>query len=208
MRSRWILVGLGFLAAAEACASARAATDLRPARMSYVRIIVSDGVSAVIVDRRGHRTGWTGGHEVQEIRGCRYTSEDVGFGEEEYANTDTEADSGRSSESGAELGVSRGAADQPPDVHVFEFPVPLEPCDLIVQGGCELHVASRTVAVASIRIQAARVAGRDRCDAAVLDTLRAGVQHRWWLQWQGVGDGCDVKIVALPAKPPMKKRAR
>ncbi len=147
-----------------------------------VLVVVDGGVSALLVDKRGRRTGWADGQARREIIGCRYAADDVGQDDEDAHEARVEAPDS-----------SRTESVRAPDVHEFEFYDGKVKGELFADGACELRVIAPRGLVADVGIRGVRGADMNCYDHRE-DTLQAGVLYRYRLKWSIGGDSCIVRI--------------
>ena len=197
-----VLIGLVGLAGA--CAYSGAAIGVGPRGLTSVHIAVvgdTTGMSALIVDAKGRRSGWDHGRPAREVPGCGHSySWDQGIPDSdsfnESSDTTTAADS-------LEAGGEKG----PPRYHSFEIRRLERGRGVIAEGHCDLVVESGQGGWVSLYVQAGQTEP-EQCDTKLREDLQAETQYRWRVQWRVLGDSCAVAIARVSPKALPGSRTR
>lgn len=195
-----VLIGLVGLAGA--CAYSGAETGVRPRGLTSVHIaVVGDtiGMSVLVVDAKGRRSGWEHGGPVREVPGCGHS----------YGWDEGIPDSDSFSESSDTVAVadSLEAGDEkgPPRYHSFGIRRLERGRGIIAEGGCDLLVQSGQGGWVSLYIQAGQTEP-EQCETKLREDLKAETQYRWRVQWRALGDSCAVAIARVSPKAPLGSR--
>ncbi|MBI5708841.1 MAG: hypothetical protein HZC42_00810 [Candidatus Eisenbacteria bacterium] len=158
-------------------------------------------VGAVLIDRKGRRTGWNVDRPIDEIPGCVYGSgSDEGIPEEWWLPEDT-TEVALPETVGIDTAFVRVPAPQPtPKFHEFDiFNDIVTPVGLIDQGGCELRLDPVVGGKVQLTLSATGV-GFNMCKDTTSVWVRPGAPSRWRLSWKAAGDKCTVKISRIAGK--------
>lgn len=157
-------------------------------------------VGAVLIDRKGRRTGWNVDRPIRQIPGCGHQGGSEDGIPDENAPEDT-------TEQAAADTVPGGPQPIPIFHHFVVFqPIPQDSANLpglLSEGGCELRldpVAAGHVTLAVVGIGI----GIDLCQDTTSVNVTPGFPSRWRLGWNVQGGECVVKIARMPEKEPRR----
>jgi len=186
-----------------ACASPGSSDAPTPAgRFSVVYVTLSAfgdaRVGAVLLDRKGRRTGYSGDRPIWQIPGCGYR------GGSEDGIPDPNAPEDTTEQAPAD--TVPGGTQPIPIFHAFDVfqPIPVDVANLpglLSEGGCELRLDPVAAGHVTLAIVGTGV-GFEQCQDTTSVNVTPGLSSRWRLSWKVREGGCLVKIAKLPDKEP------
>jgi len=184
-----------------ACASPGSSDAPTPTgRFSVVYVTLSAfgdaRVGAVLIDRRGRRTGYNVDRPIWRIPGCRYR----GGSEDGIPDPNAPEDTIEQ----ARADTVPGGLQPIPIFHAFDVfqPIPVDSANLpglLSEGGCELRLDPVAAGHVTLAIVGTGV-GFEQCQDTTSVNVTPGLPSRWRLSWKVQGDGCVVKIARMSKK--------
>lgn len=177
-----------------ACASRSSGPASTPGKFSQVYVSIfgfgDARVGAVLIDRKGRRTGWNVDRPIRQIPGCSH-----GYG----------SDDGIPDENAPEDTTKLAPADTVPDhpeptpvYHYFSIQDSAGTPGLLGEGGCELRLDPIAGGHVTLAVTATGV-GFESCQDTTSITAKPGVPSRWWLSWDATGGKCAVRVSRVTA---------